>query len=160
MEKETSVLNRIKERFPTVDTDAAVVKTRRIYLSVPEDIFDDALRFAAGELKFDHLCTITGIDNGTNYEFLYHISNRDGILMTLKRMTGREDPVVIPSVLPVYPGATFYERELEGLLGIKVDGLPEGRQYPLPDNWPKGEFPMRKGWTPKKRGEAQEEEKA
>jgi Ni,Fe-hydrogenase III component G len=34
------------------------------------------------------------------------------------------------------------------LLGIKVEGLPEGRRYPLPDNWPQGQYPLRKDWDP------------
>ncbi len=148
MEKEAKVLSSLAERFPQVDTAQAVTAVRRIYLGVPENIFLEVLRFAAGELGFGHLCTITGLDAGEHYEFLYHISNGEGILMTLKRKAEKAEPTVIPSVLPIYNGATFYERELEGLLGVKVEGLPEGRQYPLPDNWPKGEYPLRKGWTP------------
>lgn len=148
MEKEAKVLSSLAERFPAIDAARAVTAVRRIYLSVPEEIFQEALRFAAGELGFDHLCTITGLDTGDGFEFLYHIANHDGILMSLKLKTAGGDGVAIPSVLPVYAGATFYERELEGLLGVKVEGLPEGRQYPLPDNWPQGQYPMRKDWTP------------
>jgi NADH:ubiquinone oxidoreductase subunit C len=146
-EREQGLLGRLAERFG-LDAGQAVVKTRRITLSVPEEIFMDALKFLRQELNFDHMITITGLDNGENFEFLYHVSEPGGVLATLKFKTGREDPVVIHSVLPVYPGATFYERELESLLGVKVEGLPEGRQYPLPDNWPKGQYPMRKDWKP------------
>ncbi len=146
-EREQGVLNRLVERFG-VDADQAMVKHNRIYLSVSEEIFMDALIFLKEELGFDHLCTITGLDAGENFEFLYHVAEPGGIVMTLKFKTRREDPVSIHTVLPVYNGATFYERELEGLLGIKVEGLTPGRQYPLPDNWPKGEYPMRKDWKP------------
>ena len=146
-EREQSVLSRLAERL-SLDVGQAVVKTRRIFLSVPEEAFMNALRFLRQELGFDHLITITGLDSGENFEFLYHIAEPGGIVMTLKIKTRREDPVVIQTVLPVYPGATFYERELEGLLGVTVEGLPEGRQYPLPDNWPKGQYPMRKDWKP------------
>lgn len=148
MELETKVLDAIKARFDTVDTAQAALATRRIYLGVPAACFMDVLAFAANELGFTDLCAITGLDTGEQFEFLYHISNGDGILMTLKYSTLREGEIVIPSVLPIYQGATFYERELEGLLGVQVEGLPEGRQYPLPDNWPEGEYPMRKDWTP------------
>ena len=113
----------------------------------------DVLAFAVKDLEFDHLLTITGLDTGECFEFIYHISGKDGILLNLKRKAKREDPVVITSVLPIFEGATFYERELEGLLGVTVDGLPEGRQYPLPDNWPRGQYPMRKDWTPPKKGD-------
>jgi len=147
-EKENKVLRSIKEKFPAVDIDGAVIRKRRIYLSVESDIFLQAIEFAAQELGFFRLCTITGIDNLDSFEFLYHIANKDGILLTLKLKTPRNDDVIIASVLPIYNGAAFYERELEGLLGIRVEGLPVGRQYPLPDNWPRGQYPLRKDWTP------------
>jgi len=34
------------------------------------------------------------------------------------------------------------------LFGAKVEGLPEGPRYPLPDDWPKNQFPLRKDWKP------------
>jgi len=147
-EKENEVLSLIKERFPAVDIESAKIARRRIYLFVEENIFLRTLEFAAKELGFFRLCTITGIDNLDSFEFLYHIVNKDGLLLTLKLKTPRNDNVIIASVLPIYNGATFYERELEGLLGIKVEGLPEGRQYPLPDNWTPGQYPLRKDWQP------------
>ena len=147
-EKENSILSQISDRFSEADAAQAAVAERRIFLSVPPERFPDILRFAAEELGFDHLCTITGLDTGDGYEFIYHIADQNGIVLNLKFLPGGGDGVVIPSVLPVYQGATFYERELESLLGVTVDGLPEGRQYPLPDNWPKGQYPMRKDWKP------------
>jgi len=150
LEKETLVLKSLAEQFHGLDVDKAKWSARRIYLDVPGEIFMDVLRYAVSSLGFDHLCTITGLDNGTEFEFLYHIANTDGILMSLKRKASKDNPV-IPSVLPIFTGATFYELELEGLLGVKVDGLPEGRQYPLPDNWPKEQYPLRKDWVPEPR---------
>ena len=147
-ENENEILRRIKEKFPSVDIENAGIAKRRIYLSVESDIFLQAIKFAALELGFFRLCTITGLDNLDSFEFLYHIVNKDGLLLTLKLKTPRNDNVIIASVLPIYNGATFYERELEGLLGVKVEGLPEGRQYPLPDNWTKGQYPLRKDWSP------------
>ncbi len=145
---ENEALQKIAERFPAIATDQAVVKHHRVYLSVPNELLVDVLRYCKAEMGFDHLCTITGLDNGAEFEFLYHISNEQGLLMTLKRTAPYGEPAAIPTVLPVYEGSSFYERELEGLLGIKVEGLPEGRQYPLPDNWPAGVYPLRKSWKP------------
>lgn len=152
MEKENSVLSNLAQGFPALDIAQAVVARRRIYLEAPAEGFMDLL-IAAKAMGFTHLCTITGMDTGSGYAFIYHIANKEGILMSLKYRTGGGDGMVIPSVLPIYEGATFYERELEGLLGVKVDGLPEGRQYPLPDNWPEGQYPMRKDWKPATKGQ-------
>jgi len=53
---------------------------------------------------------------------------------------------VIKTITDIFPPADIYERELEDLLGAKVDGLGDGKRYPLPDDWPKGEYPLRKDW--------------
>jgi len=147
MEKAMAVVNRLEERFPALLGNAVLSGPRRIFMDVPLESLMDILHFCHDELVFDHLCTITGLDNGEMFEFLYHIAHEDGIVLTLKVKTPR-DGGVLPSVMPIYNGAIFYELELEGLLGVEVEGLPDDRQYPLPDNWPKGQYPMRKDWKP------------
>jgi len=32
------------------------------------------------------------------------------------------------------------------MLGVQIEGLPPGKRYPLPDNWPAGQYPLRKDW--------------
>jgi len=49
-------------------------------------------------------------------------------------------------VLAIFPGAVSYEKELEDMFGIKVEGLPPGRRYPLPDDFPTDQYPLRKDW--------------
>ena len=155
MENERFYLEKLAAKFPVIDVEKAAVKPLKLYVELPLESLLDAVRFLRGELNFDHLCTITGLDTGGQYEFLYHIAHENGCLVTIKVKTVR-DGASIPTVLPVYEGAIFYERELEGLLGVKVEGLPEGRQYPLPDNWPEGEYPLRKDWKPKAQREAEQ----
>jgi len=147
LEKEKAVLDRFKERFNELDTDGATVSKRRIYLEVPCSMGMEAIRFAKEALGFSHLCTVTGLDDIGRFIVIYHISNEEGIVLNLKLPVSKDNPA-IPSVLPIYNGAVFYEREVEGILGIRVEGIPEGRQHPLPDNWPKGQYPLRKDWKP------------
>ena len=148
MMNESDVLKRMGERFPAADRDAATTSLRRVYLPMPVALLQEALCYAKEEMGFGHLCAITGLDTEPGLEFMYHIANEAGIVLSLKFCAAGREGITIPSVLPIYAGATFYERELEGLLGVKVEGLPAGRQYPLPDNWPQGEYPMRKDWVP------------
>jgi len=145
MERETALLSRLKERFP--ELQGTVTGTRRIFVDVPLAGFSDIVRFCRDDLHFTHLCTITGLDAGDAFEFIYHVANDEGVVLNLKLKAPREN-TVIPSVMPIYQGSEFYELELEGLLGVRVEGLPDDRQYPLPDNWPKGQYPLRKDWKP------------
>lgn len=155
MDNERFYLEKLAEKFPSVDAEGAVLRNRKLYVGIGFESLMDALRFLRDEMGFVRLCTVTGLDNGEQYEFLYHVAHENGYLITLKVKTVR-DGASIPSVLPIYEGAIFYEREIEGLLGVHVEGLPEGRQYPLPDNWPKGEYPLRKDWKPKAQREAEQ----
>jgi membrane-bound hydrogenase subunit beta len=145
--KEQDILNRLSERFCDLNVKEATVSRRRIFVEVPSQWFLELIRFAKEYLGFAHLSTITGLDEGDRFIVIYHLSKADGIVLNIKVPVPKDDPV-IASVLPFYDGAIFYEREVEGLLGIRVQGLPEGRQYPLPDNWPKGQYPLRKDWKP------------
>ena len=147
MEKAENIVAGLAEKFPSIDTQTARFSTRQIYLTLPRNVFLDALSYAKDSLGFSHLCTITGLDNGENFEFIYHMANTEGLTLSLRLVSNRGDGVTIPSVLPIFNGATFYEREVESLLGVRIEGLPAGRQYPLPDNWPKKQYPMRKDWV-------------
>ncbi len=54
-----------------------------------------------------------------------------------------EDPGY-PSLTPEVPCADWYEREIQDLLGLVPVGHPEPRPLVLYDDWPSGEFPLRR----------------
>lgn len=147
MGNEETIKAALLQKFPQLEGKCEIIRQRRITLEVDRSRLIELLNFSFRELKFNILCTITGLDVGDDLQFIYHIANKEGIVMNVKTNAPKTDPV-ISTVLGIYNGATFYERELEDLLGAKVEGLPEGRHYPLPDNWPKGQYPLRKDWKP------------
>ena len=147
MSNEETIKAELLQKFPQLEGKCEIIRQRRITLEVDRSRLIELLNFSCSELKFNILCTITGLDVGDDLQFIYHIANKEGIVMNVKTNAPKTDPV-ISTVLGIYNGATFYERELEDLLGAKVEGLPEGRHYPLPDNWPKGQYPLRKDWKP------------
>jgi NADH:ubiquinone oxidoreductase subunit D len=57
----------------------------------------------------------------------------------------REDPVELPSLVPVYPGAEFQEREAWDLLGIKFTGHPDLRRILMWEGF--AGHPLRKDWN-------------
>jgi Ni,Fe-hydrogenase III large subunit/Ni,Fe-hydrogenase III component G len=58
---------------------------------------------------------------------------------------------VFPSVASLHPGATNYERKIQSLFGLKVDGIADERPLLLHQNWPKGLYPLRKDFDYEKR---------
>ena len=107
--------------------------------------FEEVLKFLMDKIHFDTLCTITGLDEGTELAMIYHLTRQDGIVINLKTSVPKDNPV-IKTIMDYFPSAEFYERELVDLFGAKVEGLPEGSRYPLPDGWPDGQYPLRKDW--------------
>jgi Ni,Fe-hydrogenase III component G len=101
------------------------------------------------------MCLITGLDEGEDLGFLYHVANESGTILCLHTKAPKAEPV-IHSVSDRFPSAHIYERELVDLLGAKVEGLPPGNRYPLPDDWPEGQYPLRKDWKQESIGLPQE----
>jgi NADH-quinone oxidoreductase subunit C len=69
------------------------------------------------------------------FELNYHlvsISRREKIRLRV-RLSG-SDPVV-DSLVPVWPGANWLEREVFDLFGIRFTGHPDLRRILLPDDW-------------------------
>ncbi len=52
----------------------------------------------------------------------------------------------VPSICDLIPSATLMERELMEMFGVRVEGTPDTTHLLLPDQWPDGEYPLRKWW--------------
>ncbi len=76
-------------------------------------------------LEYDYLTSVTGVDYPEYFEVVYNLfSTRhydEGL--TLKARAPKDDPVV-PSVVSVWAGADFQEREIWDLFGVRFAGHP------------------------------------
>ncbi|MFI5382570.1 MAG: NADH-quinone oxidoreductase subunit C, partial [Tepidisphaerales bacterium] len=52
----------------------------------------------------------------------------------------------LPSISAEVPAANWHEREAQDLFGIVFTGHPDPRPLVLHDGWPKGLYPLRKGF--------------
>ena len=77
------------------------------------------------DLCLDFLVSITGVDYLDYFEVIYHIVslgyNHSMVLKTICK--GRAD-LTLPSVVEVWAGANFQEREVYDLMGITFEGHP------------------------------------
>ena len=145
MTQEETILNEFVKKFGFLEGKTRIQRPRRIFIEVPLESFNEIFEYAIQKSGFVVLSTITGLDEGTTLGFIYHIGREDGIMLNIKVNVDRNNPV-IKTITGYFPAADIYERELEDLLGAKVQGLPEGKRYPLSDDWPTGEYPLRKDW--------------
>ena len=134
-------------RFPYLSDKVRVQRDRRILAEVDYGNFKEVFEYAIRDLNFIYLCTITGLDEAEKIALIYHITRQDGIILNIKTGVPKDKPV-LKTIIEYFPSAQIYERELKDLLGVQVEGLPEGKRYPLPDDWPPDQYPLRKDWKP------------
>jgi Ni,Fe-hydrogenase III component G len=117
---------------------------RRLFMKVAVGNLLEAVNWLKKEMGFSHLSTISGVDLAQSYEILYHFAN-NFCCLTIRTEISRENPL-LPSLCQLIPGAILYERELQEMFGITVQNIPDPRPLLLPDNWPAGNYPLRKDW--------------
>ena len=145
MSQEQNIVDQLINKFGYLQDKVKIQRQRRMYCEVALVNFEEVFAYAIKDLGFAHLCTITGLDEQDNIGIIYHLAREDGIMLNLKTALPKSDPI-LKSIIERFPSAEIYEREMVDLLGVKVEGLPEGYRYPLVDDWPKGQYPLRKDW--------------
>ena len=145
MTNEEKIKKELADKFGFDTEQIRVPHARRVWLEVPHDQFRRVFEHVVNGMAFRHLCTITGLDEGESLALIYHVAHADGTVLSLKTHVPKTDPV-LQTITDIFPDGTSYERELVDLLGARVDGLPEGNRYPLPEGWPAGQYPLRKDW--------------
>lgn len=91
------------------------------------------------------LNTVSAVEHASFFELIYHFSLPErGVLVNLRIETGKDEGV--DSITPLIPGANFIEREIHDLFGVRFEGHPDFRRVILPDDWPEGVHPLRKGY--------------
>jgi len=86
------------------------------------------------EFNFDLLSSVTGVDYiaDNKMEVVYHAHRTTGGPgIVFKTQVDRVDPVEVPSLIDVWAGANFQEREAWDLMGIKFTGHPDLRRILL-----------------------------
>lgn len=72
---------------------------------------------------------------------LYSLKNR----VRLRIKAGCDDGEQVPSLVPLWNGANWLEREAYDMFGIIFEGHPNLKRILLPDDWDEG-FPLRKDY--------------
>lgn len=92
----------------------------------------------APELAFKYLSDVTAVDrypNEPRFEAVYHLlSHLLNQRLRLKvRLPGEDSRIA--SVVPIWPAANAFEREVFDLFGIFFEGHPFLRRLLLPEDW-------------------------
>ena len=114
---------------------------------VPRELLRVTAEQCRAHLQFNFLSDATSVDRfpvEPRFELNYHlVSIPNKTKIRLRTRVSGGDPVV-DSLVPVWPGAGWLEREIFDLMGIRFSGHPDLRRILLPDDW-EG-YPLRKDY--------------
>ncbi|HML48470.1 MAG TPA: NADH-quinone oxidoreductase subunit C, partial [Clostridia bacterium] len=148
MRTEQEIALALQTHFPFLAEAVNVPRTQRVVLNMlPQEQFFEVIAYLNDRMGMTRGHNVIGTDEGEDLGFIYMVSGEENIIVTLRTKAPKRSPH-IRSLTYMYPSFVLFERELVDLFGAKVEGLPEGPHYPLPDNWPKDQWPLRKEWNP------------
>ena len=134
------IASQLEKQFP-----GSIVESSEDNLVVKSESLLEIASFlkTAPEFAFDYLTMITAVDYYDYFEAVYHLTslehNHRVILRT--RCYERDNPT-LPSVVSLWQGADFQEREIYDLMGIGFDGHPNLKRIFLWQGFEK--HPLRK----------------
>jgi len=120
-------------------------RRNRVRIVVSRDRIRDGLLRVQGQLACDHVVHIAAVDNGSTFELHYSLTGPHRLIVTLAVAVPRDDARVV-SVHDLLPPAGIYERQIHDLFGIVFEGHPNLKRLILTEDWPEGEYPLRKDW--------------
>jgi NADH-quinone oxidoreductase subunit C len=142
------VLSNLREFDPEAIEDTKVFRGE-LTLYIRRQKLRRACEFLrdAPDLRFQFLSDVTVVDlypKEPRFEVVYHLLSLDTAeRVRLKVRVSSADPQV-DSMIPVWPCANAFEREVFDLFGIRFEGHPYLRRIVMPEDW-EG-YPLRKDY--------------
>ena len=127
------VARQIEEKFP-----GSIVESSQDSLVVKSNSLLEVLTFLKDTKDFDfaYLNYITAVDYFEYFEVIYQLTSleHNHTVVVKARCNNRENPA-LPSVVGLWQGADFQEREIYDLMGIKFEGHPNMKRIFLWDGF-------------------------
>jgi NADH-quinone oxidoreductase subunit C len=124
---------------------------------VPREQLSECLRLLRDRLGFDFLVDVTCVDylhyRGAEHRFglVYLLASTGSNERLTVRVYLDEPELRVASVVPLWAGANWLEREVYDLFGIEFEGHPDLRRILLPEEFMA--HPLRKDYPLQGRGE-------
>lgn len=155
------IVKALKSRFADdiLETYCYSDKTDELTVKVKKEKIKEVCQFVkeSPELEFTYLADLTGVDypeRDERFDLVYHLYAVNTNQRLRLRISFKENDAV-DSVVPVWQGANYYEREAYDMLGIQFNGHPDLKRILMPDNWEghpyRKDYPLEDQKTPKQR---------
>lgn len=131
------IINKLRQRFPEAVLEAVQLDWPTLRIAREEIV--EVCRFLRDdpEAQFDFLTDLTGRhipDAEKPFQVIYHLYSFPRNVRLRLKVDLAEDEAV-PSVVKVWSGANWMEREVYDLVGIRFENHPDLRRLLLPQDW-------------------------
>jgi NADH-quinone oxidoreductase subunit C len=144
-EMKTKIEADFKDKIASVavsgQKEVLVTSKPEAYLSLCRDLRDRS------DYNFQHLSCLTAVDypKDNKITVVCHLwSYQKAHQLTVKVDCDRANPKV-PTLVPVWESANWFEREVFDLYGVVFEGHPDLRRIMMPEDYTK--YPLRKDFT-------------
>jgi NADH-quinone oxidoreductase subunit C len=149
MKKAEEIFQILKNKFPDSVIELKTDQPTEPVIIIQPLAIDQVCSYLTTEkdLQFNSLMNLSGVDENKENKLsvYYHLESTSlKHKITLKVSTDREKPE-IPSVVEVWQGADWHEREAYDLFGIIFLNHPDLRRILMPYDWDAG-YPLRKDY--------------
>ena len=128
--------DRARELLAAIDGVAVEAGTTPIVVRVPAAQWRDVAKVAKDTLGCAFFCFETAIDwKADGLEIVAWVDNLDANLALELRTKLGPGVTACPSLVPVYRGADWMERECYDMFGVTFEGHPDMRRILLADDW-------------------------
>jgi NADH-quinone oxidoreductase subunit C len=148
--EEHPAVSAVRDQFPEAFMDAVNFRDE-MTIRVERIALREIVQYLRDEpsLRYNFLSDLTAVDmlrlrDNPRFDVvvqLYSIPRRQ----RLRIKAGFNDGEPVPSLVPLFEGANWLEREAYDMFGIVFEGHPDLRRMLLPDDWDEG-HPLRKDY--------------
>jgi NADH:ubiquinone oxidoreductase subunit C len=145
-----ALADRLVASFPS--TRVVYTRERRLKVMTNPGEIVALATFVRDSLGFDHIEVMGGTDYPATNEFeVYYFvgcvsdASKEDLVVQVAERVSKQD-CKVPSLIEVWRGAEYHERETFDMLGIVFEGHPDLRRILLPEDW-NDIPPLRKDYT-------------
>jgi NADH-quinone oxidoreductase subunit C len=139
----------VRTRFPQAVVETVEFRGEQTMVLLPEHLVA-VCTYLQKQLQYTFLSSVTAVDwleRVPRFDVVYHLLSIPRFSeLRLKVRVGQqgEEHPAVPSVIAVWPGANWYEREVYDLFGITFANHPDLRRILMPNDWTT--YPLRKDY--------------
>ena len=139
----TEIIENIKVRAGKDLLDLNDRSERRVYVTIKKEILPKITRYLFNDVKVRFVIA-SGVDIRKAIEILYHFSiDEIGLIISLRVVLDKSN-LEVDSLTSIMKCASWIEREIHELLGVNFKGHPNLKHLLLKDDWPEGDYPLRR----------------